>query len=161
MRELIYTLEWAKVSLYPLLTNSSSRARPFGEPDTLNPTIELSEASGLRLIHRPNFVWKRPTGRRHPIGRHLGAEHIIEIEKLWIQESGTINVELEENTCYTLQVVWKEAPPWDPPIALGRTYYGVYTTQSQLRPGDGNAFVGEQALTAAYYGTIYNNEQVP
>ena len=154
----LLTLDAAQVSLYEIVEGSSTRTQPYGEPDAEHPIFANAEAQSLRLLSRLEERVIRPTGYRYPVIKHVGEEHEISIERVWLHrtsEGGESNdADERRNKLYVLRIVWLEPPPKNIALCVwkSRTYYGVTIPNWDLRTDvEMLAFTEAQTLKAAFY----------
>jgi hypothetical protein len=160
-QEILFTLEWARVSMFQVLAGSTTRAKPWGTPDPQKPIILGSDAEGLTLIEQFEEVERRPTGAPYPERRHLSKIHKVTMDRVWVikREEGA-NLDAEDdylivpNRLMVLVVIWWDGPPASEITATwkARTYYGVTASEFSLRSTvDSVAFTTEQPLSAMFY----------
>ena len=156
----IFTIDCATVSLYQVREDSATRTHPYGDADTDHPIFVNREAESIRLTSRLEERTIRPTGYRYPVIKHVGEEHEISIERVFLHrtpgDGDTVSEEVEDrrNRFYILRIVWIEPPPkpYEQCAWKARTYYGVTAPNWDLRTDvDVLAFTEAQTLKGAFY----------
>lgn len=160
--DVLFTIEWAKISLYQILPDSATRAQPWGKPDPSRQIFNGLEAENIRVREGFEVSERRPSGWKFPIPRHLSRQHSISIEKVWVTKpTEEDNPELPDdykivpNRLMCMFIAWVEPVNGKAEEDLrwkSRTYYGVTGPQYDLSGStEIVSFTGDQSFSAMFY----------
>jgi hypothetical protein len=147
MPELVFTLNQAKIRLYPLLDT--------GEPDTDNPIFISADAEVLRLSQKWEEIRHTPTGVKYPIMRQISLRHEIAIDRLWkitqplIPLGNLLDFQMVRNPNWAMSIVWQQDD--DELRYIGRMYYGVTCNTFDFGSRDMMEFLSNQIFQAQYF----------
>jgi hypothetical protein len=108
-------------------------------------------AEGLKLTHRVQEKRFHPTGRPYPRTHHVGEEHTIQIDRIWLVDVGGDEAwGIERERRYVLEILWNH-PDGRSDIAHRRTYYGVTIQSHDLTSENVHEFAENQQFAAEYF----------
>lgn len=162
MPEILFTLDHATVTLYPILPDSDTRELPWGLADVENPIWLGAQADNIRMIRRLLGVPHRPTGSKYPVVHYVGEENVITFGHLWTVnptiESGVVDPDVPDafspdpDGKYVLAITWQEPGPkaLEDSYWRSRVYYGVTCPEESLGTGDVE-FRTERQFVASFF----------